>query len=961
MLACVREEVKGSMKLKIIKLKSTDWIRLIFLLATFIIMIVNSMFFKLPVVGIPVSLAILYVISDVVGAMFFPNDKPFFRKMLGFTILVMILALLGSALILVGKFSVLFSLFLVFVLGLVFLLFSMGKRRLAGEDSGGKKRRRVKLSVSAYMFVSTFLFFVSLCFYALLTARTGEGRVSVWQTIPSFFLSVFLFSALFLVFIFFFTRVSGGLKLALVSMFSFLAHSLFVMVWYPGRYGDPWLHLGEARVIDSTGAPYAYERLLSRFALLELLGSKAQYALVVLFKRMFCVDIYWVHIVFIPFFWSFFVSLFSYKIAELLTSERDTIIPLLAAVSGLFVPTLIIWGAVSVPNSLGFVFFLQTILLLLYWIKDGRKGIWFMALLTSLATSLAHPQTGIFAVHFFLLTTVFQKMSRKFLKLLCYVVLLAVYPLVLFWQRATFSLEGIFVLSNFFSFQRSVITVPFVFGALGLFAIAWIKRVKVRNAIVLLIFYLTVLFEYYITAYGMKNLPFGAGRILVMAELLLVPFIALGIWAIFHVLRKLFLRVKIGFLKKTLINPGEHFIASLLICLLLSSQAALTLYLAYPSKEIVEIQPSAYELEAIYYIDSTAPGRYVVLADTQLVSLAIGFLGSDYAYGANPKGIVGVPEFWFRTIKDFYAMSANPSISILKNAMQADRATVAYFVVTARHYDFTNLVQKTSEILPVERVFGDGKLYIFKYPLPIIEEVGPTVKVTFDDGASSDVETELSYMFTSEANFTLTLSGHSSYNVTDYPSYWTFFDLEVNNGTKEASFDESSDVSSFIYVKDLLPNDDLKVTWQANLNYPNVLWKDESLKTGWHTHESYKGTIKPQIATDGNILSLSWDFTPGEYQYYYYVKDCNVTLSGSESLIVRWRSTGPIAVVVAYMNSEGEIIVPFGRQSEAWSRTIFRLPPGTMSSIMVGISNVQNQDISGFMALYIDYILISAK
>ena len=944
-----------------VKIDRSIIFRLLLFVAIGLVLVVNSTRLKLPSVGTLASVAIFYMISEAVGDVFFSDEGPVLKKMLGFAAFVIVVAFASTAMILVAMFTELLSLILVVVLGLIFHLPYI----FGGVDSVHKTGESKKVDSSfrsqakTYTLVFLYIILVSLSFYALYMGRTGEGRTSVWLTIPDFFLPAFLLSALFLCFILFMTRLDAGAKIGLVILFSFLAHSVFMIVWYPGRYGDPWVHLGESRVIYTTGAPYAYERLFARLSWLDLIVAKTHHALVVLFTRMLTLDIYWVHIAFVPFFWAFFTSLTSYKIADLLTPRRNTTIPLLATISALIVPTFIIWGAVSVPNSVGFILFFFTIFLILYWMNKGTKKMWVLAAVASLTVGLAHLQTGIFASLFLLSATFFKKASSKVLMSILYVALLGLYPLALFMRGATLYLPGLFVLDNFLAFQSGLITFPFVFGVLGLVSFLWLKGARGKNPLVLFVFYVTILVEYYLTTYGMKNLPFGPGRILVMAEFLILPFVAFGIFAILELFRRTISSMSISSLGRFRKNPGSHIIALLLISVFLSLQVTFTLYQTYPRKEIVDVQPAAYEVEAIRYIDSTAPGRYVALADTQFAGLASGILGADYSYGANPKGVVGIPEFWFRTYKSFAAMVANPSIRILQEAMAFDRASVAYFVVSVRDYNYLNVVRRTSEILPVDKIFGDGKLYIFKYPLPIVEETGPAVKVIFEDQSSSLVETKFTYMFRSEVDVTLTLSGHTDYNVTDYPLYWTFNELSIIDGTKPVKFDDSSDINSFIYVKDLLPGDALTVLWQANLNYPNVVWKDESFKTGWHTHTLYQGSIRPLILTDGNVLSMSWDFTPSGYQYYYYVKEVNVSASEGQSIIVRWKSTGPIAFIVVYTESGGQTIVSLGSESADWSRTIALLPSERIVSVMVGMTNLKNQKISGPMGVFVDYLLIA--
>jgi hypothetical protein len=927
-------------------------------------LIVNSTLLRSPYVGILASVAILYMVSDVVGILFFPDEGPVLQKMLGFAAFVVLLVFACTGLILIAKFTELLSLVVVVALGLIFHLsyfFSSGDKSTQKIVHATKKEdESLESRAETYALVLFYLIMVGVSFYALFMGRTGEGRTSVWLTIPDFFLPAFFLSALFLAFTLFMTRIDAGIKIVLVILFSLLAHSLFMMVWYPGRYGDPWVHLGEARFIDATGAPYAYAWLLIKSSLLDLIAGKAQYALVVLFTRILALDIYWVHIAFIPFFWSFFASLASYKIADLLTTSRNKTIPLLAAASTLIFPDFIIWGAVSVPNSVGFIFFFFTIFLTLYWINKGTTKIWMLALLAALTSGLAHPQAGIFAVVFFLVGTIFQKVSRRFLKIALYIALLALYPLALYVQKATFSFDGLLLLDNFLAFQSGTITLQFVLAILGLVSFLWLKSVRGKSVFVLFVFYATVLIEYYLTTYGMKNLPFGSGRILTVAEFIMVPFIAFGLFTILALFRKTLQRAKVSFFGRFHMNPKGHIVAVLLICVFLASQTTLTLYQTYPRKEIVDIQPAAYEVEAIDYIDSSAPDKYVVLGDPQFAGLAVGLLGADYTYGAG-RGLYGGPEFWYPTVKLYSDMTKAPSLSILKDAMKYIGAEAVYFVVSIRASNFEDVVLKTSDLLPVDHVFGDGELYVFKYPLPVIEGTGPSVKVTFENGSSMYVESRFSYMFKSEVSYFIALSGHSSYNITDYPYHWAFTGVTV--GLQSVPFNEASNVNEFIYIDRRNPAETVNVAWQADDNNPIVKWKDESFKSGWQTHHLYGGTIKPTIGTDGNILAISWDFSPGIYQYYYYENIINLSPGGNQSLVVRWKSTGSISIAAIYFGPEarGQQVVAAGSQSSDWSRTIVRVPSGEpVFSVMVGISNLADTKISGVFSLYIDYIMISA-
>ena len=143
------------------------------------------------------------------------------------------------------------------------------------------------------------------------------------------------------------------------------------------------------------------------------------------------------------------------------------------------------------------------------------------------------------------------------------------------------------------------------------------------------------------------------------------------------------------------------------------------------------------------------------------------------------------------------------------------------------------------------------------------------------------------------------------------------------------------------------------------------MWKEDSFKEGWRTHDLYTGTITPTTVTDGNILNISYSFTPGPYLYYYYIKEVNMSRTDDQYIMVRWRSDGPIAVIAYYFEPELKIgvdIVPFSSRSTDWTVTIFELPQNIrVTYVMVGINNLKARDTAGVRTLSVDYILISTS
>jgi len=944
------------------------------LLAFSAVLVANSLVIKSSLIGTVACLGFLSLISVTIGEVFYSTENLFFKCLFGLATFLLLLAVSGFGLMLIGKFTEILSFVVVVVISVFFGIISLrGKRsrfqNLFEHSSMGKVSKRKDFN--SYLLILIFICYVAVAFRFLFLARTDEGYGSVWLEISPFFIPVFALVTLILGSILFFSSIDDGLKLVLLSVYTFLAHSLFLVVWYPSRYGDPLRTLGHARYTARTGTIYAYDWLISQLLIEGIVAYRAQFALTIFFERMFSIDIYWVHVILIPLLWSIFVPCLAYKVAELLTTKRSRAFPLLAALStGLF-PSLILWGTVSVANSLGFIFFFLSVVFLLRWMNSGGKQNWFMLLLTVGVTFLSHSQPGIFALMLFVWGNIVHRSSRKVLKIASLLLIFALYPAALYFYGASFSPAGLFVLDSFFSFQSEITTILLVFGLLGLVLVVRLKNVNTKRALLLFVFYVTILLEYYFTGFGMTNLPYGAQRILVMGDLLLVPFVALGLLVIVDILRKALapsMRSVSSSLssKKVKLNLKSRSIALALICLFVPVQATLTLYQAYPRQELLPYQPSAYMIEAVQYIDADAPGRYVVMCDTMISTVAIGFLGIDYGWAGGVRGFFGMPDWDYPTVEMYTEMTEQPSISIMQQAMEFGDAVASYFVVWERqkYPDFEDVVQRTSEILPVNRVFGDGKLFVFKYPLPVLEEPGPSVKVIFDDGVSTKyVETKFTYMFETEINSTLTLSGYTSYNTTDYPMHWTFLDLTVNNASRQ--FDEASDINAYVYVKGLEPEDVLTVKWRWNRNYGSAVWKEDSFKEGWRTHDVYTGTITPTIVADGEILNISYSFTPGPYLYYYYIKAVDTTMGANQSIIVRWRSDGPIAVVVYYFElglTTGVDVVPLGSKSADWTVTIFALEESLeVSYVMVGITNLREKNLSGVKTLSVDYIMIAAS
>ncbi len=943
------------------------WTRIILGGASACALLLNATYVKSPLFGLPVSLLIFYISSRAIADLFFPREEMFVREILGFAVFISIASLIGTTLILTTMYKEMFPLLGIIALELILCLVSAIKKHSKNSSNPNQpKQFEIKDIGNLKPIILLVLYIVSLVlsFYMLLISRTGEGEISVWLNIPSGFLVIFFVSSLILVSLLLFTNLNSGLKLGLLSLHSLLSHSLFLIVWYPGRYGDPWSYLAEMRYIDKTGTIYAYEHLLKNFYVSDLVKYQAQYSLVLLFKRMFSLDIYWVHVVLIPFMWSLLTPVLLYRTANLLTHKKSPTFPLLTAMAASLFSPLVYWGAVAHANSLGFIFLLFSVVSLLGWFDSGSPSFWLISLVASLATLVAHPQPGIFALVFLFAATILKTNLHMILKAVSYASLFFVYPILLYSHKATFIILKLANLENLLSFLSQLSTPIFVLVVIGFLFSFRNKHINQRNIAFLFLFYVTVVASYYFNAYGMANLAFRPERVIVIADILSVPFVALGLLTTASILNRAF-----SFRKRNPLKKKKSFLLGILmICLFVSLQAALSVYSAYPRSEISSVQPSWYEMEAIYYINSTTQ-RYVVLSEPGFTSLAIGLLGSDYAYRGG-YGFFGVPEWWSWTVELWLSMVRSPSIEVMAEGLRRSGAEIVYFVVSVRShgfegFDFEDIIDQTSQILPVDQIFGNGKLYVFRYSTQSMHGVGPSVKVVFDNGASvENVTSEFEYSVSTNVRYSVTLSGHYHYNVTEFPEHWTFLAVYVNG--EPFGFDNSSNINNFIYVSELAAQDVLEVVWQANNLFPNAGWKEDSFKDGWAKNPFSPGTIDPSVSTDGNVLQISWNFTTGKRDYYHHAKPVNVSTDDFPNILVRWRSSGPVTEVqVSYADNEYTKypVVPYGSQSSSWTVTAVELQPGkTLAYIEVGITSYKDPvAAAGLQTVYYDYILVCTQ
>lgn len=928
-------------------------------------LILNLFYVGSTELGLFSSIVFLSAIGTVSGKVLFKDDPTILQLIKGFLIFLITLTINGVLILYLNLFNETASILITLFWSAVFLSFYV-KTRPASPASNQKKTipsNRIVKPLLAMLLVAI----IAAAFYLLLESKTGEPMSDVWTTIPvDSFLSLTFMSAGLLICTILFTKRNHW-QLALISSLSVLIESIYYLVWYPSLYGDPLTTLGKARYVEKTGTMYAYQFLFSQGQWLDVIVGRGYQVAIVQLSRLSSLDIYWVHNIAIPFLWALVIPVSLYEITCLLLNRKTRDYPreaLLSAFCGaLLVPTLITWGANPTGNTLAFLFLFLCIPLILRWLVQGGRGLLVLAIVVTIATAMTHPMPGTFAIVFLLGAFIFRRSENGHSKVLGVASLMMVLPVILVYGLGSQLLPlSLISFQSFLSFENALLTIPLVAAITGIFLCARNGNLNRSVFVVLISFCLIVIVDFYITQFGLSAVAYGAERALTISDFLMTPFIAVFLISFLRVLdSRLSANPRLSALASaTKRSASLKSAGAALLIILVSLQAAVAVYQAYPRNEVV-LAPTVYEKEAIYYINSTAVHRFVVVSDTLFTNLAIGLLGEDYSYrGESVRGTFGIPEWDYPIQKDFLAMVNEPSYKTLDDAIEFASAEEAYFVISIRNPKFDEVVGKMSEILPIERTFGDGKLHIFKYPVPIYEGSGPKVTVVYDDGiASEEVESKYLYIIKTDVTYSIELTGHHTYNVTNYPRYWIFKYLTINDVSQY--FDNSSDISFFVLMRDLSTTDTLKIRWSANDDYKLCGWKEDSFNQGWGPYPEYSYRISPMIKS-GSYLMLSGDFTPGIQEDFYYAKPANISTDEYPFITIRWKSTAHIALSYVYFeDGSNQEIIPYGSLSSNWVITRLELEPGKrIVYVMVGISDLKATDIAqpGVQTLYVDYILI---
>jgi len=450
---------------------------------------------------------------------------------------------------------------------------------------------------------------------------------------------------------------------------------------------------------------------------------------------MFSVDIYWIHLILVPLLWGIFIPIIAFKVSREL-GGNEKISALSSLVVSLF-PANIIWGAVSIPNGLSYIFFFCLLYFLLRYMKSNRARDLFLIAAFFFASLLSHVLAGTVALSLFFLAysiKVYQKekgnspVSARLTLLTTFIFSVSLLPFALvlrkyFYPSANtyFSLEKIYQLTpmqtlfsllfgSYFEFiSREAYMTALIRGMAPLIGLIGIivyilrtsgKKVHRRSVdpriLFLFLGFLVIVVDDRIVKYFMANPPFlEAERLWLFRDFLLVSFLALVIGSSIQEMDSFFRRLSgkiVSFIQKTrFMHPFSKafpsfkhshlvgvegltsFLAYILVLTAVSGWVTASVYYSYP--HWAPLQTTPYEIEAVKFIEQNTTERYIVICDQWII-----FAGQMFVGIYNPQ------SHYFsyadpHGVALFIKMKANPSPEILIEAMKCNNSTIAYFVI----------------------------------------------------------------------------------------------------------------------------------------------------------------------------------------------------------------------------------------------------------------------------------------
>jgi len=697
-----------------------------------LVIFVNSNTLKSFFVGIPAFLIYLLVNGEIVGRAFFEEEGSFFRLTFGLFAFIVLMALTGIFSVVIFQIEEWYLMGMIFAaiascfLNQVLVRYNRPKRK-----PRKRKRSILKSLYPGAIYVSYIVSFV-LCFLILLNERSGwvTASPSIWAVIPPLFLQLYFIATVILMVI---VLLPGRatLKLLLIALHSAFSLLFVPIIVYPGVVSrESWYDFGRSKVlldfVHSRIATWSLGIVQFLRAMNNLLKGLSTQVLIATFAGALNVDMYWSAVLLVPVLWGVFIPLTSYKLTEMIGGgKRASIFAAFLTIASF---QFLAWGKLTMSDSLGFLFFVLFLYLLLRSMSSHKTRIFVLIFLTLVVTTATHFLPAMMCVAFMVLAFALKKYERlrvefsgraSFLLFLSFLLSVFVLPSSVILRGIAFPTlgESAFRIDQLLKFgiwalvfgvteetpAKQALSNEIIFQILGLIGSVYSlyslqKRVKFNKTLCLLLFlaFGVSIIDHRMLSTVVVGGLFGAGRLSLFRDITALPFVAVVIES------------AVNFLSDTAMKARSFFqwrkiVVGALVCISLSSWVTLMVYDNY-AYYATGFMGTSFEVEAIKFIDEHTDRRYVVFAPMRTALIARGFLGYPFPLG-----------------KQYVDASKVPSVADMYNEMESVDADVGYFMAPSFAFaKFDEIIDTASRIFGLFQVLPNeiGETYIFEYKIP---------------------------------------------------------------------------------------------------------------------------------------------------------------------------------------------------------------------------------------------------
>ena len=316
--------------------------------------------------------------ASVVLSKFFNFSHRAWRvKILGMFFSLSVLGLISSLALNTVGFSAFIISSVFFISGLIFVTFQIwaggAKNNPAEMDNPGweviEEVPQAKVGTLAFIILAAF------GFYLLYSARAGMAISSPWQIVDPIYLTVFAAATLILGFLIF-SNIKAKTILFLLFVLSLLLHS-YLPLTHKLLYGaDGWRHLAVESQLAQTDSLQVVSYAQGSQSLVQFLNPGkysygALWGTTVILSRLLNLDLLWLNAWLAPILWSILLPILLFELGMSLNWGKKE--SLFFAWLGMLPFAWQAGGSFSLPSSLGFLWGLFLILLLVKSLKETRK------------------------------------------------------------------------------------------------------------------------------------------------------------------------------------------------------------------------------------------------------------------------------------------------------------------------------------------------------------------------------------------------------------------------------------------------------------------------------------------------------------------------------------------------------------------------------------------------------------